>query len=139
MHGTYSRLIRSELEQQGRKALIEKHGTTGKNEWGNPTQDYTEGSFITAFRTYPNRNTEVKNAAGEWSRNSPIILTPVGGGVPELERSDRLYFPTSASAAATLSESDAPGEIDGVVHYELTAPTHYETHTEWTAEQVLNE
>lgn len=111
----------AQLFRIGREAEVYERTETGTNEFGNTTTDYgsSPDRTIIAYRTYPNRNTEVEASSGDRERDHPVFIVPVGPNQPAL-----------------------PGKNDHIVYdgttYEVQAYTEYDTHVEFFGEPVLH-
>jgi hypothetical protein len=111
---TYQRQFAAKLHRLGQVASVLKRVESGENELGNTEFTFTSDRDVIAFRTYPNRNTEIEGNKGDRQRDAPIFLFPIGPEQPEPPAyEDRIQY-------------------DGVT-YEMGAETVYDTHVERTA------
>jgi hypothetical protein len=115
-----SKRIIAQLHRFGRKAEVKVRTETGQNEFGNMTDTNVSDRTVIAFKTYPNRNTEVEKTFGDRARDKPVFLVPIGEDLP-----------------------DPPEEKDHLVYdgqeYEVEAHTPYDTHVEFFGEPVIHE
>jgi len=124
---TYNRNVVAQLHRLGEYAdVFAAQDTATTNQFNNPDTDWsaTPDRQVIAFRTYPNRNTEVNNHDGQLHRDRPVFVFPKDDDDakdhnPVPGENDRLRYPAG----------------NGTV-YELQAPTEYETHVEMFGERV---
>lgn len=108
---TYGPAFVAQIHRLGQNAVVKKRTETGQNEFGNPTDEYTAQQTVIAFRTYPNRNTQVESNVGDLGRDNPVFLIAIGENQPAPpEENDHLVY-------------------DGT-EYEVKSPTVYDTHIE---------
>jgi len=114
-----SKQVVAQIHRMGRKAEVKVRSETGQNEFGNMTDEYVPDRYVLAFKTYPNRNTEVKSNAGDRMRDRPVFLVPIGDDQP-----------------------DPPAEEDVLVYggqeYEVKSHTPYDTHVEFFGEPIIH-
>lgn len=116
---TYYRQIVAQIHRFGQKAAVEVRSDASQNEFGNIESQWTPDRTVIAFRTYPNRQTEVEASRGDRAQDNPVFLIPNTDDQPDPpETSDILVY-------------------DGT-RYEMKAPTSYETHVEIFGEVVSN-
>jgi hypothetical protein len=117
---TVSRSVVPLIWRLGREATVLEKTAGAENELGNTTHTYPERATdptVLAFKTYPNRNTEIEGRQGDRARDNPIFLIPRGPEQPDPpDFEDRLLY-------------------DGET-YELGAFTEYDTHVEIVADVV---
>lgn len=110
--------IAAQIYRLGRTAAVEVRSETGENAFGNTTDEFVPDRMVIAFKTYPNRNTEVASNIGERSRDHPVFL------VPDDEN------------------NDPPNHEDALVYenqkYEVKAHTPYDTHVEFFGEPITH-
>lgn len=120
MYGRWSRLIAAKIEQLGREAEIHIRKESGQNEFGNVTDKRVLDRTIQAFRTYPNRNTQVQSVKGTRNRDNPVFLMVNTDNPPAPpESGDYLVY-------------------DGTT-YKMLSPTPYETHIEIFGDPVIHD
>lgn len=116
---TYQRQIVSKIARLGQKAKVREKIETGSNKFNNPEHKYKSVREVFAFRTYPNRNTEVEKRQGERRRDKPVFLVATGENLPEPpEEGSRLVFNDN--------------------EYDVKAHTVYDTHVEFFGEQIID-
>lgn len=109
------------LFKLGEFAGVLSPSTSGYNEFGNPTESMPQNfdREVIAFKTYPNRNTEVSANIGDLDQDRPVFLVPIGNNQP-----------------------DPPAEGDHIFYdgeeYEVKAHTPYDTHVEFFGAPVIN-
>jgi len=124
---TYNRSVVAQLHRLGEAVDVFATQDTGStNRFNNPDDAWSAqpDRQVIAFRTYPNRNTEVNNRDGQLHRDRPVFLFPKDeddetDDNPIPGENDRIRYPAG----------------DGTV-YELQAPTEYDTHVEIFGEKV---
>lgn len=119
---TYNRNIAAHLFRLGREATVKPRTTTGQNEFGNVTDGYPESETykVIAFKTYPNRNTQVNSNRGARDQDSPVFMVPTGGEQPDPpDPEDVLVF-------------------DGN-EYEVKSHTEYDTHVEFFGAPIIHD
>lgn len=111
------RRVIAQIDRMGDTCEVLKQTQTGTDDFNNPQYEYTPERTVTAFRTYPNRNTEVKNSRGDYHRDNPVFIFPKGE-----------------------HRNDPPGVEDRIRYkgrlYEMQAPTHYDSHVEYFGQKV---
>lgn len=129
MYGVHSGRVQAVLERLGKDCEYLTRTVSSEDGFGNPEENYirqtdSEGNpvTITAFRTYPNRNTETGGSGGSRVTDNPVVLMPLEDA---LEETSRIEYPEPVTGSITK--------------YELTAATNYDTHVEFIAEVVINE
>jgi hypothetical protein len=117
---TYRRQFAAKLHRLGQVVSVLKRVESSDNELGNTTFTFTNDRDVIAFRTYPNRNTEIEGNKGDRERDAPVFCFPTGPDQPEPPAfEDRLQY---------------NGQT-----YEMGARTVYDTHVERTAVVVRHE
>lgn len=112
--------IVAQIGRLGREAEVLIRGETGQNEFGNVTDDYTLDRTVLAYKTYPNRNTQVENSVGDRSQDRPVFIVPKGRDQPKPpEEEDLIRF-------------------DGV-DYEVKSHTEYDTHVEFFGGKLIHD
>lgn len=117
---TYFRQVAAQIHRLGREVDVLTRSETGTNDFGNMTDDHTVDRQVIAFRTYPNRNTDVESTIGDYSRDRPVFLVPIGDNQPEPPAVDEYI------------------DYDGQ-KYEVKAHTEYDTHVEFFGEPVIHD
>lgn len=116
------------LNRLGREVVILDRSVDGTDGWNNPEDSYSDsGETVQCVRTYPNRNTEVNNSAGDWHRDRALFLFPAEDA-PAADA--RIQYPEDGETVTQNSETTL---------YEMQAPTPYDTHVEMFGEKVTNE
>lgn len=109
-----------QVYRSGQKAEVQKRVVASDNDFGNPETEYYPDRAVIAARTYPNRNTEVQNSAGDYHQDEAVFIVPIG---PE--------------------QNEPPQEEDILVYdgqqYEVKAHTEYDTHVEFFGKQVIQD
>lgn len=104
----------------GREAEVLTRGETGRNKFGNMTDQFTPDRTVLAYKTYPNRNTQIETRMGDRGQNNPVFIVPIGGSQP-----------------------DPPAEEDAIRYagtdYEVKAHTEYDTHVEFFGEEIIHD
>ena len=121
-YGNHSFVAR--LHQTGREVDVLERQDAPQNKFGNTESTYDDESnpsrTVIAVRTYPNRNTEVNSNSGDYNRDKPIFLVPIGDNQP-----------------------DPPSYLDQIVYdgikYEVKSHTEYDTHVEFFGNKVLHD
>lgn len=117
---TYGPQLVAQIHRFGLTADVKVRNETGTNEFGNMTDEYVTDRTVTAFRTYPNRNTAVENESGDRMQDRPVFLVPKG---PD--------------------QADPPDEEDVLNYagqdYEVKAHTSYDTHVEFFGEPLIHD
>lgn len=114
-----SKSVVAQIHRHGRTAEVLDRQETGRNEFGNTTDEYVVDREVIAFRTYPNRNTESQSSAGDRQQDRPVFLVPVDEDHPEPPAAeDHIVF-------------------DGQ-EYEVKAHTPYDTHVEFLGAPVIH-
>lgn len=112
--------VLAQIYRLGREAEVLVRTETGQNEFGNTTDDYLSDRTVIAFKTYPNRNTQIENSVGDRNQDSPVFLVPIEEDIP-----------------------DPPSPNDQIKYdgqkYEVKAHTDYDTHVEFFGEPVLHD
>lgn len=118
---SYARRVEAQLARLGRDALVYEHATGATDEFNNPTDDYSlrADNPVTAVRTYPDRNQEIKGVGGDLQDDSPLFMVPQ---------------PRTADDPAPPGPEDRI-EYDGVM-YAIQGLTEYDTHVEFRASKV---
>lgn len=115
----YGPQVVAQIHRLGEEADVLTRQETGQNEFGNMTDEYVVHRTVLAFRTYPNRNTQVENNTGDRGRDRPVFLVPRGPDQP-----------------------DVPAEEDALrfqgQEYEVKAHTEYDTHVEFFGEPIIH-
>jgi len=111
----------AQIHRNGRRVGVYPKTPDGTNQFGNLDHSYdTEDRKVTAFRTYPNRNTTVESSLGDRTRDNPVFLVAKGEDLPE-----------------------PPAEEDYIEYdgqkYEVQAHTHYDTHVEFFGDPVIHD
>lgn len=117
---TYRRKIAAKIHRMGRVVDVYARTETGQNEFGNMTDDHSVDRQVIAFRTYPNRNTDIEGNIGDYSQDRPVFLVPIGDNQPTPPQVDELI------------------EYDGQ-KYEVNSHTPYETHVEFFGDPVIHD
>lgn len=117
---TYGPQFIAQLHRLGKVAEVKVRTETGQNAFGNMTDDYVADREVITVRTYPNRNTEVQNSAGDRQRDNPVFIVPKGDDQP------------------------APPDPQDVLNYdgqdyEVKAHTEYDTHVEFFGEPLIHD
>lgn len=118
---TYGPNVAAHLFRLGREATVKPRTVDGTNEFGNVTDDYnTETSRkVIAYRTYPNRNTQVNDNTGSRDQDRPVFLVP-----------------------STEDQPDPPDPEDVLIYdgtkYEVKSHTPYETHVEFFGAPIIH-
>ncbi|WP_372611625.1 hypothetical protein [Halomonas sp.] len=120
--GYKSRAVVAQVERFGELATLYSRTSDGSDEFNNTEWTFDSDQTVLCFRTYPNRNTEVQQNAGDRNRDSPVFLFPLDE-YEAVSDSDRIGYPDQ-NGNETL--------------YELQAPTRYATHVEIYGEVVTN-
>lgn len=116
---TAYRQVVAQIYRVGQKASVEVRNKTGTNAFGNNTDEYVPDRTVMAFRTYPNRNTEVESGHGDRKQDRPVFCFPKDDDAsPPPKEDDHLVY-------------------DGMT-YDLKGETHYESHVEIFGERVPN-
>lgn len=116
---TYGPQIVAQLHRFGQTAEVKVRNSTGKNEFGNPTDEYVYDRDVIAFRTYPNRNTSVESNFGDRAQDRAVFLVPIGENQPE---------PPSPEDVLNFDGQD----------YEVKAHTEYKTHVEFLGAPIIH-
>lgn len=116
----HPRQVVAQIARLGREAEVHTRSTTGKNDFGNVTDDHSYDRDVIALRTYPNRNTGVEGVIGDRTQDRPVFLVPNNPDQP-----------------------DPPAVDDYIVYdgdkYEVKAHTTYDTHVEFFGEPVIHD
>lgn len=120
---TFSRRLDAQLARLGRDAYVYEHRQTGTDRMNNPIDEWVkrDDNPVTAVKTYPDPNQEVKGSAGDLHEDQPVFVIPK---------------PSTEDDPAVPDDEDRL-EYDGVM-YALQAKTAYETHVEFRGEMVTN-
>lgn len=114
---TAYRQVIAQIYRVGHEATVQTRTVTGTNDFGNNTDSYADDRTVFAFRTYPNRNTEVESGHGDRKQDRPVFC-----------------FPKDDDAATP------PKEDDRLVYegkkYDMKGETHYESHVEIFGELI---
>jgi hypothetical protein len=114
----HSRVI-AQIHRMGRDADVLAQSAGETNAFGNVESSYTADRTVTAFRTYPNRNTSLESTSGDRTQDNPVFLVAKGDNLPDPpEPEDHLNY-------------------DGQV-YEVKAHTEYDTHVEFFGDPVIH-
>jgi hypothetical protein len=111
----------STLFRLGTIAGVKSPTTDGFNEFGNTTNTFPDDfdREVIAFRTYPNRNTQVEANIGDLDQDRPVFMVPNGESQPEV-----------------------PAEGDHIFYegneYEVKSHTPYDTHVEFFGDPVIH-
>lgn len=112
--------IVSRIYRHGQECEIHTLSKSGTNEWGNIEHENAYDRDVIAFRTYPNRNTQIQSDIGERNQDQPVFVVPVSDDQP-----------------------DPPDESDHIIYdgteYEVKALTTYDTHVEFFGDVVIND
>lgn len=115
-----SKRVVAQIHRMGQIAKVLTRSETGQNEFGNMTDEYTPDRDVLAFKTYPNRNTQVETNVGDRGQDRPVFMVPVG---PD--------------------QSEPPAEEDHLVYddeeYEVKSHTPYDTHVEFFGDPVIHD
>ena len=115
-----SKRVAAQIHRFGQVAKVLVRGETGQNDFGNVTDDYIPDRDVLAFKTYPNRNTQVNSNVGDRGRDRPVFMVPIGDEQPE-----------------------PPAEEDHLKYdgseYEVKSHTPYDTHVEFFGELVIHD
>lgn len=108
-----------QIARMGERAEVKTRSETGQNEFGNVQHEWTIDRTVPAFRTYPNRNTQVESGIGERDQDRPVFLVPIRPDLPAVpEEGDRLVY--------------------GDTEYEVKSHTPYDTHVEFFGEPIIH-
>lgn len=112
--------VTAQIQRLGSEADVYVRSETGKNEFGNMTDDHTYDRTVIATRTYPNRNTEREATIGDRAEDEPVFIVPRGRNNPK------------------------PPQYNDVIEYEgqkyeVEAHTEYDTHVEFFGEPVIHD
>lgn len=117
---TYGPQLVAQLHRFGQFADVKVRNETGQNDFGNVTDEYVFDREVIAFRTYPNRNTQVESRIGDRGQDRPVFLVPKGPDQP-----------------------DPPAEEDVLNYegqdYEVKSHTPYDTHVEFFGEPLIHD
>lgn len=115
-----SRRVVAQIARLGKEADVLTRNKSGTNEFGNSEySDYTKDRTVLAFKTYPNRNTEVESDIGTYERDNPVFMVPKGPNQPKPpQEDDRISFDGS--------------------EYKVSTHTEYETHVEFFGDVILD-
>lgn len=112
--------VAAQLFRRGRTATVKIKASTSQNAFGNIETQYTVDRTVIAFRTYPNRNTQIESKSGDLSQDRAVFLVPIGPDQPKPpETGNRLVY-------------------DGD-EYEVKSPTPYDTHIEFFGSPIIHE
>lgn len=119
---TYGPHFAAHLHRLGQEAGVKERTETGKNYFGNQTDDHstTPDRYVTALRTYPNRNTQVEKPYGDRNRDRPVFMVAIGPNQPA---------PPEPNDVLTYNGQD----------YEVKAHTPYDTHVEFFGEPIIHD
>lgn len=114
-----SKSVVAQLFRLGQTAAVEVRTETGQNAFGNMTDDYVPDRTVIAYKTYPNRNTQIESTVGDRGQDRPVFLVPIGDNQPE-----------------------PPAEEDVLAYdgqrYEVKPHTPYDTHVEFFGEPIIH-
>jgi hypothetical protein len=119
---TYGPNVAAQLFRLGREATVKPRVESGTNEFGNVTDDHNDSNSRTviAFRTYPNRNTQITSNRGDRDQDRPVFLVP-----------------------NTEDQPKPPDPEDMIVYdgteYEVKSHTPYETHVEFFGAPIIHD
>ena len=112
--------VAAQIGRVGREAEVLVRGETGQNEFGNMTDETAPDRTVLAFKTYPNRNTQIESNVGDRDQDRPVFLVPVGEDQPKPpEENDQIKY--------------------GGQKYEVKSHTPYDTHVEFFGEPVIHD
>lgn len=118
------------IERMGEVATHHTRQANGSNEFGNTEWTWTADpdadgvdNTVLCYRTYDNRNTEVRSEGGDRHRDRPILMFTHDDWA-DIEANDRIEYP-ERDGSTTL--------------YELQAPTRHPTHIEIPATIVTHQ
>lgn len=109
----------AQIHRLGQEAEVKIRDETGQNEFGNVTDQYITDRTVLAFRTYPNRNTQVEKRIGDRNQDNPVFLVPIGDGLPN---------PPAQESHIVFEGKE----------YEVKSHTKYDTHIEFFGEPVIH-
>lgn len=99
---------------------MKTRNTTGQNEFGNTTDEHLFDREVIAFKTYPNRNTEVQGSEGDRHQDRPVFLVAKGDDLPQPPQpEDRIHY-------------------DGT-DYEVKSHTSYPSHVEFFGAPIIHD
>jgi hypothetical protein len=116
-----SKSVAATLFKLGRVAGIKSPSTTDVNDFGNSVESMpdTFDREVIAFKTYPNRNTQVEANIGDLDQDRPVFMVPKGDSQPAVPaEGDHIFY-------------------DGD-EYEVKSHTPYDTHVEFFGEPVIH-
>lgn len=119
---THTKKFAAQLFRIGREATVKPRVATGTNEFGNITDDYDDATSWTviAYRTYPNRNTQVNSQRGDRDQDRPVFLVPKGPNQPD---------PPDPNDVLNFDGQD----------YEVKSHTPYDTHVEFFGAPIIHD
>lgn len=117
---TYGPQIVAHIHRLGQKAEVKVRSETGQNEFGNMTDEYLPDRYVIAFKSYPNRNTQIESRIGDRGQDRPVFMVPKG------------------------DDQAAPPEEEDVIvfdgqEYEVKSHTPYDTHVEFFGEPLIHD
>jgi len=115
-----SKQVAAQIHRLGEEAKVLIRSETGQNDFGNMTDEYIPDRDVLAYKTYPNRNTQVESNAGDRTQDRPVFLVPIGENQPEPPvEEDHIFY-------------------DGE-EYEVRSHTPYDTHVEFFGKLVIHD
>lgn len=115
-----SKQVAAQIHRLGQEAKVKIRSETGQNDFGNVTDKHTFDRMVLAFRTYPNRNTQIESNVGDRDQDRPVFMVPIGDNQPD---------PPAEDDYLTYDETD----------YEVKSHTKYDTHVEFFGEPVIHD
>lgn len=117
---TYGPLLVAQIHRFGIEADVKVRNETGQNEFGNMTDEYVQDRKVIAFKTHPNRNTQIESRVGDRGQDRPVFLVPKRG------------------------DHNAPPAEEDVLNYEgqdfeVKSHTEYDTHVEFFGEPLIHD
>jgi hypothetical protein len=127
MYDHLQRRFEQVISRLGREVALRERTETAADGFNNPTDSWSDaGTRIRCVRTYPNRNTEVVNTAGDLHRDRPVFAFTADEAPGE---EARIVYPEDAETVENASTTTL---------YEMKAPTRYDSHVEMFGEVVTN-
>lgn len=110
-----TRSVRALISRLGKTVPVYVQSETGSDAFNHSTSTWAQSTTTRCVRTYPNRNSQFENRAGDYNEDRALLI---------FEHDD---FPGSGTRI----------DYDGI-RYEVKSPTEYDTHVAAFGEKVTN-